>query len=259
MARSDYNERKEARIERYIDLFESNTTKSNELSKKASDMASVIPFGQPILVGHHSETRDRNYRNRIHNTMGKAVEASDKADYYKHRAEVAQNNNAISSDDPEAITKLKEKIAALEANQELMIKANKLIKKNDREGLKALGLTEKQVEELFKPDFCGRIGFPSFATQNNRANITRCKERLERLEKELSEGTTEKELENGIRIVDSIEENRLQIFFPGKPDEAIREQLKSHGFKWSGKNGCWQRFRSNDANYWAKKIVEGIK
>ena len=31
----------------------------------AGDKAlSVIPFGQPILIGHHSEKRDRNYRRR---------------------------------------------------------------------------------------------------------------------------------------------------------------------------------------------------
>ena len=48
-------------------------------------MASAIPFGQPILVGHHSEGRDRRYRDRIHNTFGKAFATMDKADYYEER------------------------------------------------------------------------------------------------------------------------------------------------------------------------------
>lgn len=44
----------------------------------ARDMAVQTPFGQPILVGHHSENRDRNFRDRIHNTFGKAFAEQNK-------------------------------------------------------------------------------------------------------------------------------------------------------------------------------------
>lgn len=63
--------------------------RSEQLFEKAHDMASIIPFGQPILVGHHSEKRDRNYRNRIHNTMRKAFEEEGKAKYYRNKKENA--------------------------------------------------------------------------------------------------------------------------------------------------------------------------
>jgi hypothetical protein len=33
---------------------------------RADQMAEHIPLGQPILIGHHSENRDRRYRERIH-------------------------------------------------------------------------------------------------------------------------------------------------------------------------------------------------
>ncbi|MEE8059026.1 MAG: DUF3560 domain-containing protein [Pseudomonadales bacterium] len=46
---------------------------SQTVYKRAKDMAPVIPFGQPILVGHHSEHRDRRYRDRIHNTFVKPL------------------------------------------------------------------------------------------------------------------------------------------------------------------------------------------
>ena len=58
-----------------------------------------------------------------------------------------------------------------------------------------------------------------------------------------------------VTIVDNVEENRLQIFFPEKPQMEVRIELKSHGFKWSNRNGCWQRYRSNNANYNAKNII----
>lgn len=53
-------------------------------------MADSIPLGQPILIGHHSETRDRNYRARMHNHHDKGVEELGKADYHRHRAEAAE-------------------------------------------------------------------------------------------------------------------------------------------------------------------------
>jgi hypothetical protein len=64
--------------------------KSDQLFDRAKKMASVIPFGQPILVGHHSEKGDRNCRDKIHNTFGKAFEEQDKADYYSGKAQTAR-------------------------------------------------------------------------------------------------------------------------------------------------------------------------
>src|SRR5258708_34518824 len=49
--------------------------------------------------------------------------------------------------------------------------------------------------------------------------------------------------------------NRLQIFFPEIPSEAIRGELKSNGFRWSPTLGAWQRHRSNRATYLAKLML----
>ncbi|WP_232431335.1 DUF3560 domain-containing protein [Cupriavidus sp. UYPR2.512] len=68
-------------------------------------MASVIPFGQPILTGHHSEGRDRRYRARVHATFGRAFELHDTANALDRRAE-AVGKGGVSGDDPEAIPKL---------------------------------------------------------------------------------------------------------------------------------------------------------
>ena len=108
--KSNFEERKQARIERYKELSVKNENKSSELFAQQRKMASVIPMGQPILIGHHSEKGHRSLLNRIDNTMRKSVQASDKAEYYADKANAAENNIAIFSDDPEAIRKLKEKI-----------------------------------------------------------------------------------------------------------------------------------------------------
>lgn len=41
-----------------------------------------------------------------------------------------------------------------------------------------------------------------------------------------------------INVVENYSENRIQLFFDGKPDEATRKELKRNGFRWSGYNGC---------------------
>ena len=37
------------------------------------------------------------------------------------------------------------------------------------------------------------------------------------------------------------EDNRLQVFFDGKPDADTRAELKSNGFRWAPSVGAWQR------------------
>lgn len=55
-------------------------------------ISSGIPFGQPILVGHHSETRARRDAARIHSNMGAAIEAGQAARETERRAEAARTN-----------------------------------------------------------------------------------------------------------------------------------------------------------------------
>lgn len=54
-----------------------------------SEGKSGIPFGQPILVGHHSERRHRRAIERADNAMRKGIEETDKAAYFERRAENA--------------------------------------------------------------------------------------------------------------------------------------------------------------------------
>ena len=45
----------------------------------------MIPLGQPILVGHHSEKRHRKDLTRIDEHLAKAKEHHDKAEYFGRR------------------------------------------------------------------------------------------------------------------------------------------------------------------------------
>ena len=88
----------------------------------------------------------------------------------------------ISSDDPQAIAKLKLKLDRLEQHQALMKAANAAIRMKDTEKgdakLAELGYSEDEIKQLREPDFCGRVGYPSFELTNNNANIKRIRDRM---------------------------------------------------------------------------------
>lgn len=125
-------------------------------------MASVIPMGQPILVRHHSERLDRNYRAKIDNTMGSSVAAGKKAEYYAEEAQTIKDKDAIFSDDPEALLKLEQKLGVLKWTQDFMKAANRMVKKNDLEGFLKLKFAKPEMwEELTTPEWWG-VGFALF-------------------------------------------------------------------------------------------------
>ena len=258
----DFEEKRQHKIDRYKELSKKASERSKTYEEQAHNISSFIPPGQPILIGHHSESNHRRDLKRIHNYTRKSIEEADKADYYSSRAKSAESNNSIFSDDPEAITKLKERIEELESNQEYMKKINAAFRKCKGDWDK-LDIADNIKEELIKAqkrdwrDQGKFIPFESYALSNNRQNITRLKNRLKELESRIDEVSTEKQF-GDIKIIDNIEDNRVQIFFPDKPNGEIRKKLKANGFRWSRNNGAWQRHRSSWALYLAEELIKEI-
>ncbi|TXJ28082.1 MAG: DUF3560 domain-containing protein [Chitinophagaceae bacterium] len=254
----NFEERRQNRQAYAEKQAEKNKEASDQLYHQAKEMASIIPLGQPILVGHHSEKRDRNYRNKIHNTFGKAFEAMDKAKYYADKAATIASNDAIFSDDPNALEKLKGKLAELQQGQAFMKEANKCIRKQDKAAFLQLHhATEALWEELNKSDSVHRKGYASFSLQNNNANIARIKKRISLLEAQ-SQLSTQEETINGVRLVVNVEANRVQLVFPGIPPEQQRKQLKQNGFRWSPSESAWQRHLTPAAFYIAKHLLQSF-
>ena len=198
---------------------------------RAKTMASVIPFGQPILTGHHSEGRDRRYRARVHATFGRAFELHDTANALDRRAE-AVGKGGVSGDDPEAIPKLTAKLAELEARHEKMKRTNALIRREDRAGLEHMGYTAAAIDALFRPDFAGRVGFASYEITNSGANIRRVRDRIEALKK-IAERTDREEEGHGYTYREDTEDNRAVFLFDAKPAKDVRDLMKRNGFVFS--------------------------
>jgi protein-L-isoaspartate O-methyltransferase len=82
-------ERAEAKAERLENLSERRTQDADHAQKAVHAIADGIPFGQPILVGHHSERHARKDAEKIENGMRKAVECWKAAQYWQDRAKGA--------------------------------------------------------------------------------------------------------------------------------------------------------------------------
>lgn len=79
-------ERAESRADRFDEYSGNRAAEAQSARAAVSAIADHIPFGQPILVGHHSEARARKDAERIENGMRKAVNLWDTAQYWKQRA-----------------------------------------------------------------------------------------------------------------------------------------------------------------------------
>lgn len=168
----------------------------------------------------------------------------------------------IKSDDERAIEKLEEKLEDMKKLQEDMKAANKALRLKDKEAgndqLREMGYSEESIEELRKPDYLGRVGYPNFQLSNNNANIHRVEERLKRLKAVKERGSSEQEYKT-FKMVENTEAMRYQIIFDGKPDAEIRTLLKSNGFKWAPSQGAWQRQITSNGKWALKKVVEKLK
>lgn len=248
---NDYEEKKQARIDRYRDRAAKARQQSSDYNDQSSKMASAIPFGQPV----HGPA-DRRYRDRIGQKMDQAIAADKKAEYYERKARAAENNNAISADDPEALEKLHDKLERLKNSQEKMKRVNAYYRKHK---------TCVGCEDLF-PDQAEAIDkrmetayswetapYPSYVLSNNNAEIRRIEDRIKQLEHRDEIGFSGWEFDGG-RVEANTDANRLQVFFDEIPSEEVRSELKHGGFHWARSNGAWQRQLTNNAIYAARRI-----
>lgn len=175
---------------------------------------------------------------------------------------IINGKDIILSGEADAIQRLESKLGMMKAEQEKMKAANKAIRLNDEakgnQKLKEMGYTDEQIIELRKPDFCGRIGFADYVLKNNNANIHRVEHRLQTLKASKEQGDTEYDNKH-FKVVENTEIMRLQLMFNEKPDADTRLILKRNGFRWSPKNGSWQRQLTPNARYALKSVIEALE
>ncbi len=229
---NEYEQRQQERRERYQERAEQLDAESTHLwSTSFGEEHTGIPLGQPILVGHHSEKRHRAHLARLDRQADKAVELGRKAKHYAAKAE-AVGTGGISSLDPDAIEKLQVQLAQ---------------RRQAQENMKAENAAARKAKE--------EAPYPSWALQNNNAQIRRIAERI----KELEQARALCAQEGGQEVVTDnyackYEDGYIKFIFDGKPEEAVRSALKRSAFKWSPRNMAWVRKLTANASYAAKCV-----
>jgi hypothetical protein len=117
-----------------------------------------------------------------------------------------------------------------------------------------LGYTEKDMADIIAPRW-NNPGFPSFSLRNSSSNLLRMKQQLEYIKRKQAEPLKEQVTESGIKFVSCPAENRVRLFFPGKPAPEVISQLKSGGFRWTPSLGCWQAYHNTWNVEKAKKFA----
>ena len=149
----------------------------------------------------------------------------------------------ISADDPEAVRKLKEKLDRLKQEQEGMKAVNAYYRKHKTlDGCP--NLSWEQIEKLkasmsrsWRAD---PKPYESYMLSNNNAVIRQTAKRIEELTRMAATEFVGWEFDGGRAEINRAD-NRLQLFFDGKPDADVRAELKSYGFRWAPSVNAWQR------------------
>lgn len=238
-------------IERFEDIKVKYTAKfTNHLNAKSRCLSPMItgPANFPLARAEKANASERKRAEELYSFV-------EKVEKRLHKDNNPNESGVIKSDDKNALQALRDKLKTCQQSQETMKLFNKLVRAgaSKEEITEKTGLSLKDVENALKPDFCGRVGFPAYTLTNNNAEIKRLQARIQTLES--VEGRENKEsVIEGIRVLENYEDMRLQLFFEGKPGSDTRSLLKSNGFKWSPKNGCWQRLLNNNAIYSFKNL-----
>jgi len=234
-----------AYAERQLDKADYYAEKARKVDKSAEASLKqvraerdMIPLGQPILVGHHSEGRHRRHLDSMNSRERRGWDEKGKADHYADKAARLEANvetdRVISSDDPDAIPKLRKKLERLEDERWAWKEHNK---KARREGTDQL---------------------PAYVLKNLAGNVRSVKVRIANLEAKANLDTEDQEI-NGIRIEKNVEDNRIRLHFPGKPSAEVRAELKRHGFRWSPRNSAWQRHLNGNGLFAVDQVLPKIK
>lgn len=170
----------------------------------------------------------------------------------------------VMSDDPAALDKLRAKLKKLEDLQAKMKAVNAYYRKHKTlEGCPDLTTGEIQAisAEMKNSWRSNPAPFEAYELTNNNATIKRTRERVAALEAEAARaaaGGTEDYEGKGYTLRENTDICRIQFIFDGKPDDDVRSLLKSHGFKWSPREGAWQRLLNDNARSAAARIAQAI-
>ena len=151
----------------------------------------------------------------------------------------------------DTLTELHEKMKA--ANK--IVRSKKMVEAEQIDELVALGFNEQQAIEILKPtERWQSVGFQTYQLQNNLAKIKDTQAAIER-HKAMAEAEDKEIKFNGGRVVVCNSDERMRFYFDEIPSVEVRNLMKRNAFKWSPKNGAWQRQLTANCKFDTKRIL----
>lgn len=254
-----FEEKQERRRARLARAAERQREEAAARFTTADAVVAGIPFGQPILVGHHSEKRHRAALDKMARNMTKGCEAMDEARELDRRAE-AVGTAGISSDDPAAVEKLDDKVETLEARREAMKRVNKYFKTHGI--VEGCGESAEIVDKALRYlQHCG-APFPSFALSNLGARIRDAKKRAATVAEVQHMAATQapaaEPLPGGATVTQAYPDMRTVLRFSARLSRPHYKYVRSAGFVWSPTVEGFVRKLSLSALYAARAVAARI-
>ena len=223
-------ERKEAKIEKRLDWAQGRRDKAAALRTYTDRYHGDVAFNtQP---GHIPE------RARVIGMIDRACEHVSMAATHESKAAGIQDqlDHSIYSDDEDAVGKIRERIAGLEAKRDKMKLVNALYKRGDVAGLAVIVLDLDKIKAKLAaagPYWGGKPHLP-YELTNLGGNIRRLQERIKTIEAAEHRTTIAEAAPGGVLIEG---EAWVRVTFAEKPERAILDALRAAGFRWGG--GHW--------------------
>ena len=225
------------------------------LQKWREWLAALIRCYSVLVVGparfnsrRHEKMNDyeRAARQRLKDWSDKVVKRINRQERLTGWQEVERLQNKLDT-----LTELHEKMKA--ANK--IVRSKKMVEAEQIDELVALGFNEQQAIEILKPtERWQSVGFPTYQLQNNLAKIKDTQAAIER-HKAMAEAEDKEIKFNGGRVVVCNSEERMRFYFDSIPPVEVRNMMKRHAFKWSPKNGAWQRQLTANCKFDTKRIL----
>lgn len=189
---------------------------------------------------------ERAARQRLQYWSDKVVKRINRQERLTGWQEVERLQNKLDT-----LTELHEKMKA--ANK--IVRSKKMVEAEQIDELVALGFNEQQAIEILKPtERWQSVGFPTYQLQNNLAKIKDTQAAIER-HKAMAEAEDKEIKFNGGRVVVCNSEERMRFYFDSIPPVEVRNMMKRNAFKWSPKNGAWQRQLTANCKFDTKRIL----
>jgi hypothetical protein len=120
-------ERAQAKADRLDGIADKRAQQASAFSRAARDISQRFEFGQPILIGHHSERKARKDKERMESAMSKAAKAHDAIGYWQYRAESVERHANYKNDPKVRARRIKTLLAELRDLQRSINDAHKAL------------------------------------------------------------------------------------------------------------------------------------